>query len=261
LDVEEIGEAGAFGFGVADDDDLASSLPADAGGEFGEFADGFFGFGVETLDGFAGEAEGLVVLAAELMDFGPGELLNICEDGIRGIDATGVGEAVEVALGLLLDFGRFDEPDDGVGREVGEEGGGLVDATAGPGGAVAQGDEAGLVGAVGDGAEGLDVELVDGFDLVVEEVDAVRIGFAGGPDVDDFAADGKVAGVFDGVEAGVAVIGEPVDEGVAEEGLAGAKSEDEIGEESAGGGGLHQRLDGGDDEVGAGGGGVWSLES
>ena len=152
------------------------------------------------------------------MDFGPGELLDVFQDGAGRVNAAGVGQPIDIAFCLLLDFGGLDQPDDGVGGEVAQEAGGLVD---GPGGAVAEGDEAGFVDVAG-GAEGFDVELVDGLDLVAEEVDADGRDFAGGPDVDDFAADGEVAGVFDGVKAGVAVVGEPADELVAVEGLADA---------------------------------------
>ena len=81
--LKQIAEARAFGFGIADHDNFGAI------GELGEFADGFFGLGVEALDGFGGEADSAFV-PAELMDLGPGEVLNVFEDGARRIDAPAV---------------------------------------------------------------------------------------------------------------------------------------------------------------------------
>jgi hypothetical protein len=162
FDVEEVGEAGAFGLGIADDDDLG------APGQFGEFSNRLFGLRIEALHAFAGEADGLLVLGAELVNFRPRELLNVGEDRVGRVDAAGIGQAVEVAFGLLLDFRGFDEPDDGVLGEIGQEAGLLVE---GPVGAVAERDKAGF-GDVTGGAEGFDIKVVDGFDLVAEEINA-----------------------------------------------------------------------------------------
>lgn len=224
FDVEEVGKTGHFALGIADDDDAVVV------GKGGEFLEGIFRLGIEALEAFAGEADRKLAagigsaFAAELIDFRPGAGLDEFEDGLRGIDAAGVAEAVEVAPGLLLDFQRLDEPDDGVGREVIQEIGGLID---GPGGAVAESDEAGVLEG-GGGAKGLDIEGGKGFDLIAEEIDADGVFVAGRPDVDDFTADGKIAGVFDGIEAGIAMIGEPANKTVAVEGLAGGETDELI---------------------------------
>ena len=70
------------------------------------------------------------------------------------------------------------------------------------------------------GAECVEIELFDRFDLIAEEIDADRqadlVGFlfeiAGEIDVDDPAAHGEIARHFDLVETVVAVIGEPDDQ-------------------------------------------------
>ena len=73
---------------------------------------------------------------------------------------------------------------------------------------------------IGSGAERIEVEALDRFDLVVEEIDAngeadLVAGFrefAGEVDVDDPAAHGEIAGDFDLIEPVVAMLGEPDDQ-------------------------------------------------
>ena len=92
--------------------------------------------------------------------------------------------------------------------------------------------------------------LLPARDALLDRMSALAA--AGGPDVDDVSGDGEIAGVFDGIEAGVAVVGEPLDEFVTPppvEGVVGFDGEDEFTEEVFLGGGLHQGLDGGDDEI------------
>src|SRR5207248_1244977 len=87
------------------------------------------------------------------------------------------------------------------------------------------------------GAERVEVEAFDGFDLVTKEIDADRhadlfAGFgelAGKVDVDNASADGEIAGDFDLVEAVVAVLGEPDDEFFGLELLGGLEGARELG--------------------------------
>jgi len=64
----------------------------------------------------------------------------------------------------------------------------------------------------GDGTLGAWLEFADGFDGVTEEFNADGARSFGREDVDDAAADGELAGEFDGFRAGVADGGEMVDE-------------------------------------------------
>ncbi len=60
-------------------------------------------------------------------------------------------------------------------------------------------------GELGGAALGGGVEAAEAFDGVAEQVDADRVGLAGGEEVDDAAAGGVFAGLHDGAGAAVAV--------------------------------------------------------
>src|SRR5205823_1252314 len=78
-----------------------------------------------------------------------------------------------------------------------------------PGRAIAQRHEPGLCEIAG-GPKRFQVEVVDGLDLVAEEIDTrwITAAFAGAgrPEIHDVAADGEVAGILDAIEACVAMI-------------------------------------------------------
>ena len=183
----------------------------------------------------------------ELAQLQPGEALRLPQHGGERVDVLHVGQSVEVALGLLGDFQRRPQHDDRFFRQVAEQAGGL----AAVGELALEVDQAKGV-EIAERAECVEVEAFDRLDLVAEEVDtggeADLVVVAGQVDVDDPAADCEVAGDFDLVEPVVPVLGEPDDQLLGLQLVAGVDRADELLELTARRYRLHERLHRGDQE-------------
>ena len=223
-DVEDVAAGLGAAVGQRREDGAGAGAGVDAGGAFGlgEGADqGDFEPGEEIVGGVAVEIEHLGrQRAVEKFAFAGGEFSRLVVVGdhleAAGEDVVGlvveadgdVGKIVEQRFEMVVEErGEMFEP--GIAAAVGDR---LVDAVAGrfgaeglaPVGAEAR-DAVGVEGEFGDGVQGEAGEAVAGalgggveaanvLDLVAEQVEADGLGFAGGIDVDDAAADRELAG-------------------------------------------------------------------
>jgi len=116
------------------------------------------------------------------------------------------------------------------------------------------------------GAHGVEVDFVDAIEGVAEEIEADGDagdgggvvgeggaeggGCAGGEDIEDAAAEGEIAGFFDGLDAAVPGGIEPGGEFAGLDGVAFAEEAHDGAEAGGNGDVLHQGLDRGDDDAG-----------
>ncbi len=193
------------------------------------------GFGVvETLPETFGGGGGLFGLVDD--DYGIGDER---EQGVRArMDEgdeklpAGEGFAGRRKPGLAVEFFA----------QLAEEGGGFGEL---------EQREDGDFGDAKDGALGFDVEAADGFDLVTEEFDPDGLGGFGGVDIEDAAADGELAGHFDGFAAFVADGEEMCGDVVERDFPFDAEGESELAIGSRGGGAKEGGGDGSDGDAGA----------
>lgn len=118
-----------------------------------------------------------------------------------------------------------------------------------PGELGARGDQIGP-GQAGVGAHAIEVDLMKVFDLVAEVLDAERGCTADREDVDDAAAARELAGLFDGLPPRVAGTIEPVEEGPGGERETRREPQVKGAQHGAVRSGLHQRVNGRDDDAG-----------
>ncbi len=106
-------------------------------------------------------------LLIELAQLDARELSGEFQQRRQRINPLHFRQSVEIAFGLLGDLQRRPESDDAVRRKITEQAGGF----AGFGQLALDVDDANRFQRIA-GAKGIQVESADGFDLIVEEIDA-----------------------------------------------------------------------------------------